>query len=435
MSPMPGAEQAQCLHVARAPSEETRRPEVVMVSAPQRNSSCTILIFVTRGMSGWVAGGTEMSLLTFYTFRFFFIALFGKGKPLLGRIHRFFCKWVLCVSPPPPPLMTDFRWWKGRMAEVLLKKEIAKEAKRLVFRRKVFPSDGGIQGTWRGSFRFWGCAIWSCSLTRGNLKFLVTSTLGNRIFIFCVTSFQSPIFFSLALLLFIIIILRNNFNNLTFSFKYSGFVLLKLVRCKDSGAPRHGNHGFRQTASLLQICICGLISHAVAVGISVYGGIRDVYCCFAKVSTKCTNCKFSPCKYTWLLGFLWELSCGFRFGYFSVTLQRYSQKHPPVASCCSQLQESLAAASGLMDGQSGDPWELWEVCDCNSYCSPYGGCARAHLLALWVSGTPDIRGWCPLLRAPPPSPLCSLIQKQQEAGSLCLTRSLKCPAGHFASKG
>lgn len=92
MSPAPGAEQAQCLHAARVQSEETRPLEVVMVPAPQRNSSCTTFIFVMWGMSGCVAGGTEMSLLTFYTFRFFLIALFGKGKPLLGQIHRFFCK-------------------------------------------------------------------------------------------------------------------------------------------------------------------------------------------------------------------------------------------------------------------------------------------------------------------------------------------------------
>lgn len=89
----------------------------------------------------------------------------------------------------------------------------------------------------------------------------------------------------------------------------------------------------------------------------------------------------------------------------------------------SQLQESLLADGELMGGQSGDPRDPWEFCDCNSYCSSYGDCARAHLLTLWVPGTPDIRGWCPLLTAPPPSLLCSLIQKQQEAGSLCWTRS------------
>lgn len=103
MSPTPAAEQAQCLHAARAQPEETRRLEVVMVPAPQRNSSCTTLIFVMWGMSGCVAGGTEMSLLTFYTFRFFSLLFLEKGSPYWGKFIGFsvneFCVCVCFFTP------------------------------------------------------------------------------------------------------------------------------------------------------------------------------------------------------------------------------------------------------------------------------------------------------------------------------------------------
>lgn len=143
---------------------------------------------------------------------------------------------------------------------------------------------------------------------------------------------------------------------------------------------------------LFHICIRGLISHAGGSrDYSVYGGIRNVYCCFAEVSVKCTNCKFSPCKCTWLLG-----SCGNCLeasdSAISRPLCKDTLRSTITLLACSQLRESLAAGGGLMGGPSGDPWEPREFCDCNSYCSPYGGGARAHLLTLWVPGTPDIRG-------------------------------------------
>lgn len=42
----------------------------------------------------------------------------------------------------------------------------------------------------------------------------------------------------------------------------------------------------------------------VAVGITVFMVALEMFI-VTKVSVKCTNCKFSPCKYTWLSG-----SCG-----------------------------------------------------------------------------------------------------------------------------
>lgn len=130
----------------------------------------------------------------------------------------------------------------------------------------------------------------------------------------------------------------------------------------------------------------------VAVGITVFVVALEMFI-VTKVSVKCTNCKFSPCKYTWLSG-----SCGNCLEAADSDISRSLCEDTLRSTlawspACSQLQESLAAAGGgLMGGQSGAPWEPWEFCDCNSYCSPYGGCARAHLLTLWVPGTPDIRG-------------------------------------------
>lgn len=65
-----------------------------------------------------------------------------KGSHYWGKFIGFSVN-EFCVSPiitccPQTPPVTDFQWWKGRVAEVLLKKEISKETKRLVFRGKDF---------------------------------------------------------------------------------------------------------------------------------------------------------------------------------------------------------------------------------------------------------------------------------------------------------
>lgn len=67
--------------------------------------------------------------------------------------------------------------------------------------------------------------------------------------------------------------------------------------------------------------------------------------------------------------------------------------------------------TGLVGGQSGDPWEIWEFCDCKRKrwglrnCFPYGRCARAHLLTLWVPR--KSRQWrvIPSAHSTSPSPL------------------------------
>lgn len=77
-------------------------------------------------MSGYVVGGTEMSSADFLYLQIFSLLFLEKGSPDWGRIHRFFCKWVLFSSQTP--LVTDFYWWKGNMVELLsLKKEITNE--------------------------------------------------------------------------------------------------------------------------------------------------------------------------------------------------------------------------------------------------------------------------------------------------------------------
>lgn len=95
MFPKLGAKQAQCPHAARALSEVTSQLRAVMVCALQRNSSCRTLIFVMWTMSGYVAGGTEMSSADFLYLQIFSLLFLEKGSPHWGRIHRFFCKWVL----------------------------------------------------------------------------------------------------------------------------------------------------------------------------------------------------------------------------------------------------------------------------------------------------------------------------------------------------
>lgn len=132
---------------------------------------------------------------------------------------------------------------------------------------------------------------------------------------------------------------------------------------------------------------------------------------------KCTNLKFSSCKYTWPLG-----SCGncleLQILIFPSHFAKLQSEAPSLLLIhWSQLQDSVAVGGALTGGQSGHPGELWEFCDCNRYCSPYGGCARAHLLTLGFKElqTSDGDAFC---YSTSPRPVCSLIPKQQEAGSL-----------------
>lgn len=125
MFPKPGAKQAQRTSTCSPSSlsEVTIQLKAVMLCALQRNSSCGTLIFVMWSMSGYVAGGTEMSFADFLYLQIFFVALFGKGKPSLG-LNSWFSVNEFFFFPPQTPLVTDFQWWKGNVAELLsLKKE------------------------------------------------------------------------------------------------------------------------------------------------------------------------------------------------------------------------------------------------------------------------------------------------------------------------
>lgn len=139
---------------------------------------------------------------------------------------------------------------------------------------------------------------------------------------------------------------------------------------------------------------------------------------------------------------LWELSWGFRVWYFTGTLQRHYQKHPHSRLVTwSQLQDSLAAGCGL-DSWVGSQEILGRFGSFVTARGRGGDLETAfHMVVVpghtyWhcgFRGSPDSGGWYPLLTAPPPA-LCSLIRKQQEAGSPRLTRPWKCPAGLFAVK-
>lgn len=83
------------------------------------------------------------------------------------------------------------------------------------------------------------------------------------------------------------------------------------------------------------------------------------------------------------VGLLWELSWGFRFWLFHGPFAKILSEAPSLLPAYLELVTgSFGSWWGLVGGQPGDPWELWEFCDCSKYCSPSGGCARAHLLTL-----------------------------------------------------
>lgn len=147
------------------------------------------------------------------------------------------------------------------------------------------------------------------------------------------------------------------------------------------------------------------------------------------------NCKFSPCKWTWPLA-----SCG--------NCLEASDSDISQSLCKDTIRSTLILAYSpgvgyrilwqlLVDSWAGSQEILGH---CGSFVTAIG--SALHMVVVpghtcWhcgFQGSPDIRGWYPLLIAPPLSPLCSLIQKQQEPGSLCLTRLWKCPAGCFVAK-
>lgn len=85
-------------------SEVTILLKAVVLCALQWNSSCGTLIFMMWSMSGYVAGGTEMSFADFLYLQIFFVALFGKGKPSLG-LNSWFSVNEFCFVFPQTPLV------------------------------------------------------------------------------------------------------------------------------------------------------------------------------------------------------------------------------------------------------------------------------------------------------------------------------------------
>lgn len=192
MFPKLGAKQAQRLHAARGLSEGTVGLKCHGRCA-RRNSSCATLIFVMWSMSGCVAGGTEMSSADFLYLHIFLLLFLEKGSPYWSRIHRFFCKWVLFCFSPQTPLVTDFQWWKGSVAELLsLNKESRWGPTGCVSVKRFFSVTDTwtsmetrrafrTQGKWEESF-IWGYYL-QLRFDQGLPKSLVNSTLGNWIFI------------------------------------------------------------------------------------------------------------------------------------------------------------------------------------------------------------------------------------------------------------
>lgn len=169
--------------------------------------------------------------------------------------------------------------------------------------------------------------------------------------------------------------------------------------------------------SFLKLYLWAHFSCQCQWGYRVYCRIRNVYCCFTKAGVKCTNLKFLSCKYIWPLGSCencLELKILIFPSHFA---KLQSEALSLLLTHWSQLQDSVTVGGELMGGQSGHPGELWEFCDCNRYCSPDGGCARAHLLTLWVSRNSRHQRVMPSGIAPPQTLFVHWFQnnRRQEA--------------------
>lgn len=81
------------------------------------------------------------------------------------------------------------------------------------------------------------------------------------------------------------------------------------------------------------------------------------------------------------VGILWELSPDFWFWYFLVTFQRHYQKHLTLAYSPGVIGSWLWTHGW----DWGDPWELWEFCDCNRKRWGLRNCLSIWLLC---QGTP-----------------------------------------------
>lgn len=81
-----------------------------------------------------------------------------------------------------------------------------------------------------------------------------------------------------------------------------------------------------------------------------------------------------------------------------------------------------------MGGQSGDPWALWEFCDCNRFCPPYGGCARAYLLTLWVPRKSRHQRVIPSAHSTAPKPSLFIDSKTTGARKPLLDKIVEVPS-------
>lgn len=160
---------------------------------------------------------------------------------------------------------------------------------------------------------------------------------------------------------------------------------------------------------LFQISVCGLISHASGNRESrVYCGIMDGYCCFTKVGVKDANCRFSTLQihlgHWGPVGIVLRLWILIFHGHFAKTLSEASSLLPAPLTA---VTEFLGSAWGLLGGQPGGPWELWEFHDCSRKrwgprnCSPDGVVPGHTCWHCGFWGSPDLRVWWPLLTAAP----------------------------------